>query len=119
MGTEAAIRSNGKERRKRFKAVAHTERGTPVYLLDEPIPEEIVPPEFRKKRGLGVPEPKGDFARWLNRKYPRSSIIIVRYRRFTRLIKIGKAGDVFSVTARSVLREDRERLIRDGLLNRT
>lgn len=99
--------------------VALTERGTPVYVLQDPIPESVVPPEFKKKRGLGDPAPFGQFAKWLAGKFPRSSAVIVRYRRYTRIIKIGKSGDIFSLTARSICRKDRVRLIKDGLLNKT
>lgn len=99
--------------------VALTERGTPVYVLKEPIPAKVVPPEFKKKRGLGDPAPFGKFAGWLADRFPRSSAVIVRYRRYTRIIKIGKSGDIFSLTARSIRKEDRARLIKEGLLNKT
>jgi len=101
------------------KPVAETERGTPVYTLDYEIPPEIVPKEFEKKRGLGEPDPYGPFAAWLNTLYPRSTAVIVRYRRYTKIFKIGKGGDVFPLTARSVKKEDRARLVKDGLLNKT
>lgn len=107
------------DRFKKLKPVAKTERGTPVYTLDQEIPEELVPPEFKGRRGLGDPEPRGEFARWLRFYYPRSSAIIVRYRRYTKIFKIGKGGDIFSLTARSILQKDRVRLVKDGLLNKT
>jgi hypothetical protein len=99
--------------------VAATDRGTPVYVLGEEIPPDLVPPQFLKRRGLGDPEPRGPFARWLNTLFPRSSAVIVRYRRYTRIFKIGKGGDVFSLTARSIRPEDRARLVAEGILNRT
>jgi len=118
-GRAAALDVETNEESTTLSAVAETDRGTPVYVLDEPIPERLVPPQFRKKRGLGDPDPFGPFAKWLASKFPKSSAVIVRYRRYTRILKIGKGGDVFTLTARSIRREDRARLVREGLLNKT
>lgn len=105
--------------REGLSPVAETERGTPVYVLEETIPEDIVPPEFRKRRGLGDPAPRGPFSKWLASQFPRSSAVIIRYRRYTRILKIGKGGDVFGLTARSIRQKDRARLVKQGLLHRT
>lgn len=95
--------------------VAETDRGTPVYLLEEEIPKELLAP-FLTRRGLGTPQPNGYFARWLGQRFPVESCVIVRHKRSVKIFKIFSAGDVHTITARSIKPEDRKRLVEDGVL---
>lgn len=97
--------------------VAQTERGTPVYVLTEAIPDDLVPKGSR--RGIGTPVPEGPLARWLAERFPAPSCVIIRWRRYTRIFKLSERGDVFSVSARSIKPDDRKRLIESGMLNKT
>lgn len=100
-----------------LEVVAQTERGTPVYVLNHPLPEELVPRGNR--RGIGTPPPEGPLAQWLVERFPAPSCVIIRWRKYTRVFKLSERGDVFPVTARSIKLEDRKRLVADGLLNKT
>jgi hypothetical protein len=97
--------------------VAQTERGTPVYLLGEEMPDELVPRASR--RGIGVPPPDGDFAKFLTDRFPAPSCVIIRWHKYTRIFKLSERGDVFPVTARSIKPDDRKRLVDSGLLIKT
>lgn len=98
-----------------MEPVAHTENGTPVYQLEEAIPEEVMPKGFGARRG--APPPNGPFAQWLGTQVPvRPACIIVKFKRQTRIFRVWKTGEVFSVTARAIKAEDRKRLIAEGIL---
>jgi len=99
------------------KEIAQTERGTPVYLLEGDLPENLVPKGGR--RGIGTPPPEGALAQWLSERYPKPSCVLIRWRKFTRIFKLSERGDVFPITARSIKMEDRKRLVEVGLLPRT
>ena len=96
--------------------VAETDRGTPVYLLQDELPEGLLP---KRHRGIGTPTPDGPFAKWLAEKYPKPSCVIVRYGRSVKIFKLGERGDVFPITARSIKLEDRRRLVEAGILNKS
>ena len=95
--------------------VAETDRGTPVYLLAEEIPPELLKP-FLTRRGLGTPQPRGHFSKWLAERFPPESCVIVKHRRSVKIFKIFAAGDVHTITARSIRPEDRKRLVEEGVL---
>lgn len=99
-----------------LKKVGVTERGTPVYLIEEDIPESVLPKSCRRARGSANPAPHGPFSEWLSSRIGRGNCAIVRIGRSTRIYKIGKEGDVFTITARSIAIEDRKRLVADGIL---
>ena len=103
--------SNGKQ-----DPVARTDRGTPVYLLDEPWPDGSIPVT---RRGLGTPNPRGRFARFLHGIYAEGSCVIVRHKRSTKIFKLFSDGEVHTITARSIRLEDRERLVDQGILQRS
>lgn len=100
--------------------VAQTERGTPVYLV-EGVPENVVPESFIR-RGRQQPPPRGSFARWLAETIPLGTCAIIHYQKpnsrtkVIRIFKVGKDGDVFKITARSLRLEDRKRLVAKGIL---
>jgi hypothetical protein len=98
--------------------VAQTERGTPVYVLSEELPADMVP-RGGGSRGIGTPPPQGPLAKWLAERYPAPSCVIIRWRRFTRIIKLSERGDIISVSARSIVAADRQRLVEAGILNKT
>ena len=100
-----------------LEVIARTDRGTPVYLLGDDMPDELVPRAYR--RGIGVPPPDGDFARFLTDRFPAPSCVIMRWRKYTRIFKLSERGDVFPVTARSIKLDDRKRLVESGLLVKT
>lgn len=96
--------------------VAHTENGTPVYQLHDPIPKEVLPKGFGS-RGRSAPAPQGPFAKWLGTKVPRRpACIIVRHKRHIRIFRVWETGEVFTVTARAIKSDDRKRLIAEGIL---
>lgn len=96
--------------------IAHTENGTPVYQLTDPIPEEVLPKSLGS-RGGQAPAPLGPFAKWLGTKVPvRPACIIVKYKRYIRIFRVWKTGEVFSVTTRAIRSEDRKRLMAEGIL---
>jgi hypothetical protein len=104
--------------------IAVTERGTPVYLI-KGVPEDVVPESFRR-RGRGQPSPTGPFAMWLGSIIPRGTCAVVHYQKpppsrstIIRIFKVGKAGDVFKITARSIRLADRKRLVASGILNQS
>lgn len=96
--------------------IAVTDRGTPVYMLEEPWPEGSIP---MMRRGLGNPPPRGVFARFLHAKYAEGSCVIVRHRRSVRIFKLFREGEVHAITARSIRLEDRKRLVAQGILQRS
>lgn len=98
------------------EAIAMTERGTPVYLLNEEVPDDLLP---KRSRGIGQPTPEGPLAKWLAERFPAPSCVILRWRRFTRILKLSERGDVFTVSARSIAVDDRRRLIEAGILPKT
>jgi len=102
---------------RKLEEIAQTERGTPVYLLGEVIPDDLVPKG--RRRGIGTPPPEGAFAQWLVERFPAPSCVIIRWRKYTRILKLSERGDVFPITARSIKLDDRKRLIDSGLLNKT
>ena len=97
--------------------IAQTERGTPVYMLNDSMPEGLIPKGSR--RGIGTPPPVGAFSSWLTERFPTPSCVIIRWRNYVRIFKLSERGDVFPVTARSIKLEDRKRLVESGLLPRT
>ena len=99
-----------------MEPVAHTDRGTPVYLIEDP-PEDVVPESFKRRR-TPAPPPRGPFAAWLASQIPHGACAIVHYnkRRVIQIFKVGKDADVFKITARSIKLEDRKRLVAEGIL---
>lgn len=100
------------------KPIAETDRGTPVYLLEEEIPKDMLT-QLMTRRGLGTPHPKGRFSRWLCERFPVEACVIVKHKRSVKIFKIFEAGDVHTITARSIAIEDRKRLVKEGVLNRS
>jgi len=96
--------------------IAATDRGTPVYMLEEPWPEGSIPVT---RRGLGNPAPRGVFARFLHSRYAEGSCVIVRHKRSVRIFKLFKDGEVHAITARSIKLADRKRLVSEGILQRS
>ena len=100
-----------------MEPIAHTENGTPVYQLHDPIPDEVMPRGYGSRGARGTPAPNGPFAKWLGTKVPvRPACIIVRYKRNVRIFRVWKSGEVFSVTARAIKAADRKRLMAEGVL---
>jgi hypothetical protein len=63
---------------------------------------------------------------WLGSVIPRGTCAIIHYKKpkpstttIIRIFKVGKAGDVFKITARSIRLEDRKRLVKAGILNQS
>jgi len=99
--------------------IAMTERGTPVYSLDNELPADLLPRSAARSRGLSVPAPEGPLAKWLAERYPAPCCVIIRWRKYSRILKLSERGDIISVSARSIRIEDRKRLIEDGILSKT
>ena len=96
--------------------IAQTERGTPVYLLEEEVPLDVLPACFRKRRIIRTPPPCGPFSEWLVERFGTQVCVLVRVGVASRIFKIGKNGDVFPITARSLPVAERKRLHEAGLL---
>lgn len=96
--------------------IAETDRGTPVYMLEEAWPTGSIPVT---RRGLGNPPPHGEFARFLHARYAEGSCVIVRHKRSVRIFKLFKQGEVHAITARSIKLVDRKRLVSQGILQRS
>lgn len=96
--------------------IATTERGTPVYSMDEELPAGLLP---TSNRGIGSPSPEGALARWLAERYQAPCCVIIRWRKYSRIFKLSERGDIITVTARSIRVSDRKRLVESGLLSRT
>jgi len=97
------------------KPIIHTDRGSPVYVLDRPWPEDSLPVT---KRGIGEPPPAGEFAKFLHALYPVKSCVIVRHKRSTKIFKLFDGGEVYKISARSLKSRDRDILTKQGILQR-
>lgn len=94
-----------------MEPVAYTDRGTPVYHLQE-IPKDLLP---LKKNS----PPTGPFAAYLVQTVGIKACVIIKHRSSVRIFKVGQSGDVFPVTARAIRIEDRKRLVAEGILRRS
>jgi len=96
--------------------IAETERGTPVYVLTEELPTELL---GKSARGIAAPSPDGPLAKWLAERYPAPCCIVLRWRKYSRILKLSERGDIITVSARSIRIEDRKRLIEAGIIAKT
>ena len=92
-----------------MEPVGQTERGTPVYYLEEEVSKDILP--LRRQ-----PPPRGQFAIYLHTRFDPPACVIVKHGTYTRIFKLSPSGDVFPVTASSIRAEDRRDLIEKGIL---
>jgi len=99
--------------------IATTERGTPVYSMDGELPDNLLPRPATRTRGIGAPAPEGPLAKWLAERYPAPCCVIIRWRKYSRILKLSERGDIITVSARSIRIEDRRRLVEAGLLSKT
>lgn len=97
--------------------VGETNYGTPVFHFTGKIPDGLLPKGFGQRAASMVLGSEHPFSCWLLEllsTYP--ACVIVRMGRVTRIFKISKSCEVFTITARSIREEDRKRLAADGVL---
>lgn len=92
--------------------IAQTERGTPVFLIAEQVPETLLP---RSGRTLS-PIPAGPLAEWIAVRHAPPCVVIVKRGKRTRIFKLTASGDVIVISARSIQLDDRKRLVEAGII---
>lgn len=97
--------------------IAETIWDTPVYSYPGEVEPGIIPKNMLKRSQGDILRPDSDFAAFLARVLPRRpACIIMRHGKYIRIFKLGRTGEVFTVTARSIKEEDRKRLVELGVL---
>lgn len=100
-----------------MEPVAETLWGTPVYCYPHEVKKGIIPKELLKRSQGCILPADSEFAAFLAKTLPRRpACIIMKQGKYLRIFKLSRTCEVFTVTARSIVEEDRKRLVELGML---